>query len=200
MSNIVWWKRLVKASDAGYSLIEMMMTVGILGVVSTMAIAQIGQARPGLSGDGAMRVVMAQVSEAREKAITKRRNMRLVFTADNQVQILEENVPGPSTTAYRSVALEGGIGFSLIAGLRDTPKGFGNDYPVLFRTASSPRQALEVKFTPDGHLVNEDGATINGTIFLAKPKLARSARAVTVMGSTGQIRCYKWDGKQWTQS
>ena len=54
-----------------------------------------------------------------------------------------------------------------------------------------------MKFSPDGTLVNQDGASANGTAFLAIPNQALSARAVTILGSTGRIRGYKWNGSKW---
>jgi hypothetical protein len=45
--------------------------------------------------------------------------------------------------------------------------------------------------------VNEIGQTIDGTAFLAIPNADRSARAITVMGATGRIRAYRWDGANW---
>ena len=103
---------------AGYSLIEMMMTLGIFGVVSAMAVVQIGQSRPGAIGDGAMRVAMSQMTSAREQAITQRRCMRLNFDlVNNQVQIIREEVPGPGLTVLSSVPFEGGVKF-VIPGVR----------------------------------------------------------------------------------
>ena len=49
--------------------------------------------RQALTGDGAMRVVLAQMNQARELAITQRRNMRVTFTGSNVVQIMREEVP-----------------------------------------------------------------------------------------------------------
>ena len=90
-----------------------------------------------------------------------------------------------------NIPIEGGVQFVLVAGLPDTPDAFGKASGVDFGTA------FNVKFTPDGTLVNQDGAGANGTVFIAVPKLATSARAVTILGSTGRVRGYKWDGRQW---
>ena len=54
-----------------------------------------------------------------------------------------------------------------------------------------------MKFTPDGTLRRSGRRTLNGTVFLAMPNSALSARAVTVLGSTGRIRGYRWDGRIW---
>ena len=182
------------AREAGYSLIETMMALGIFGIVSAMAVVQIGQSRPGLVGDGAMRVAMSQMNAAREQAITQRRSMRLNFdTVNNQVQIIREEVPGPALTTLTSVPFEGGVKFVAPAsiGLGDTPDHFGAGAAVDFGAAT------EIKFTPDGTMVNQVGAVLNGTVYMSLPYIKLSARAITVLGSTGRVRSYRWDGRQW---
>ena len=168
------------------------MALGIFSVMSAIAVVQVGQQTPGLKGDGAMRVAMAQMTSARELAITQRRFMRLNFdTVRNHVQIIREEVPGPGVTVLSAVPFEGGIKFMLNAGVPDTPDAFGRAAAVDFGGAA------EIKFAPDGTLVNQSGANLNGSIFLASPNIKLSSRAVTVLGSTGRIRGYKWDGAKW---
>jgi hypothetical protein len=102
--------------------------------------------------------------------------MRVTFTAPNTVSVIREETPLVTTT-LTSIPLEGGVQFILIAGLPDTPDAFGKASAIDFGTA------VNVKFTPDGTMVNQDGAGANGTVFLAIPKLAMSARAISVLGS-----------------
>jgi hypothetical protein len=56
-------------------------------------------------------------------------------------------------------------------------------------------------FQNDGELV--DGSTfqpINGTVFLGVSTLnTTSARAITVLGSTGRVRAWKFNGSAWSQ-
>ena len=108
-------------SERGFSMVETMLVVGIIGVISAMAVFQVGASQPAIRGDSAMRVVMAQMRTARELAITERRYMRVVFTDPNTVQVVRENVPGPSTTVVGSAQLEGGIRYQRVEGLPDTP-------------------------------------------------------------------------------
>lgn len=178
-------------SERGYSAIEMLFVTALLGILAAIAVVQLNAARPSLKGDGAMRVVLAQMRTARELAITERRFMRVVFVSPNEVQLVREEVPGPATTIVASTVLEGGVGYALVAGVPDTPDAFGMGSPIDFGVITN------LKFSPDGTLVNQDGQSINGSVFLAIPPEPRSVRAVTVLGSTGRIRGYRWDGHAW---
>jgi len=186
------------AGQAGYSLTEMMMVVGIMGVVIGIAVVQIGSSRAGLKGDGAMRVVLSQLNQARELAITQRRNMRVEFNNGTTVVIKREEVPwpplalGPTLTTLTSVPFEGGLQFLRIAALGDTPDAFGYLTELAF-----PAGTTQMRFAPDGTFINQDGATFNGTVFTALPNQNLSARAVSVFGSTGRVRGFRWDGKGW---
>jgi len=190
MKKQVRWFR----SERGYTTLELLVTVGIMGTIAAMAAVQIGLARPAFKGDGAMRQVIGQMNIARELAITQRRFVQIAFTVDNQVRITRENVPN-GTTVIQTVPLEGGIRFGLTAGVPDTPDNFGNAAPISFGAAALMR------FTTDGQLVDQAGNPISGSVFLNWPGMGqgqeRAARAVTILGATGRIRGYKWDGRNW---
>jgi prepilin-type N-terminal cleavage/methylation domain-containing protein len=185
------WCRATVRREAGYNLVELMLVVGIMGVLSGMAVVQMNASRPGLKGDGAMRLVLSQVRQAREMAITQRRNMRVVFDQGNRIQVIREEVPGPTLTTVSSVRIEGGLTYTVVTGVPDTPEAFGNSSSVYFGTAS------EVKFNPDGNLIDQLGRTLNGSVFVALSGQKLSARAVTIFGSTGRIKAFKWDGRVW---
>lgn len=173
-------------------MVEVMVVLAITGVLVGMAVLQIEAARPSMVGDGGMRTVVGQMHMARERAITERRFMRVVFTPSNLVQVVREEVPGPTTTVVSERIMEGNVEFQQLDDITDdTPDAFGDDGPIDFGSATV------MKFTPDGQLVDGDGNSINGTVFLAMSGAPRSARAVTVLGATGRIRSYRWDGKSW---
>ncbi len=182
------------AGQAGYNMIEMAFVMGIMAVLAGIAIVQIGSSRPGLVADGGMRVVIYYMNQAREMAITQRRYMRVVLTAPNQVQIVREEVPGPTLTTISSVVMEGQVKFTLVPGVPDTPDAFGNGTAVTFKVNGT--DATELKFAPDGTFVNENGALLNGTVFVALSNQKISARAVTILGSTGRVRGYRWNDRQ----
>lgn len=185
--------RLAILSVSGFTLIEMMLVVCVMGIIAAMATFQIGAVRPGMQGDGAMRTVMAELNGAREMAIAQRRLMEISFVGTNRIQVIRHDLPN-GTTTLRDVSFESGVQYGLIAGIADTPDAFGNGSGTSFGAA------VTVTFSTDGSLIDEGGVPINGTVFLAIPNVALSFRAVTVLGSTGRVRGYKWTGSQWRQA
>jgi prepilin-type N-terminal cleavage/methylation domain-containing protein len=192
-----------RAPDGGYSLIELMFVVGIAGVLSAVAMVQVGSSNASLKGDGAMRVVLSQMNQAREMSITQRRYMRVTFDSTaNTVSVTREEVTGGTTTTLSTIPFEGGAVFMLSSGLPDTPDAFGKASATSFTSgegtfASATGNTSVAKFAPDGTLVDWNGQSTNGTVFTALATSKLSARAVTVLGSTGRIRAYRWNGQAW---
>ena len=181
-------------SERGVTLIEMLLVVCIMGVVGAMGAAQIAEARRSMQGDGAMRLVMSQFNTAREMAVTQRRNMELKFVGTNWMQIVRREVPAGTTTLL-SQAFEGNVTFRIVPTvLTDTPDGFGRASAIAFGSSTT-----SILFSSDGTLIDQSGNPLNGTVFLAVVNVEKSQRAVTVLGATGRVRGYKWNGFGWTR-
>jgi prepilin-type N-terminal cleavage/methylation domain-containing protein len=179
--------------ESGYTLVETMMAVMLIGILASMAMFQIGSVRPGMQGDGAMRAVMAELNAARELAVAHRRNVQVNFIGTNALQILRVELgEAAEPTELRNITFESGVQYALIDDIdEDTPDNFGND------TATDFGSAETIRFSTDGSLIDASGAPVNGTVFLAIPNVSLSFRAVTVLGSTGRVRGYRWTGSQW---
>ena len=59
--------------------------------------------------------------------------------------------------------------------------------------------AVSMMFNTEGMFVDNGGIPVNGTVFLLIPNQPGSFRAVTVLGSTGRVRGFRWNGGQWTR-
>src|SRR4249919_4023157 len=98
-------------AQAGFTLVETMVVTAIAGILTGIAVVQISSSRQGLIGDGAMRVVLSELNQAKEQAITQRRNMRITFSGTNTIQVCREEVPSGTCTTISSVPFESGLTF-----------------------------------------------------------------------------------------
>jgi prepilin-type N-terminal cleavage/methylation domain-containing protein len=194
--------------ERGFSMIELSVVIGIILILSAMAIYQIGPALSGERSDAAMRQVVEQLRMARELAVANRRWVQVTFPvvvvggiSENQVQTTIRNtltLGAGADQALIPVPIQRPMTFVLV-GAPDTPDAFGNAGAIEFGgIVNGPVGGM--LFDGNGQLVN--GATlqpINGTVFMGVAGLATTGRAVTVMGTTGRIRGWTWNGTTWFQ-
>jgi prepilin-type N-terminal cleavage/methylation domain-containing protein len=183
-----------RRSEQGYTLIELMMAVMLIGIIGSMAVFQIAAARPGVAADGAARSLAAQLNFAREYAVSNRRLVRVEWdTATHVLRLVRLPIPPDTTTVtLAEITFEGGVRYGVLGGASDTPDGFG-------MAGAADFDQTPVQFTTDGSLVDNAGTPVNGTFFLLIPNVGNTFRAVTILGSIGRVRGYRWTGTQWTR-
>ena len=128
--------KLCTSCDAGYSLIELMVVVCVIGILGGMSVFQYLAARPGLQADGAMRVVMSELNVAREMAVSQRRFVDVEFVGSNRIRVTRLDVPS-GTTLLRDVSFEASLAYGLSEGAGDTPDGFGVESGVVSAISSA---------------------------------------------------------------
>jgi type II secretory pathway pseudopilin PulG len=206
----------LKRSQAGFSLVEVIIVVFIIFVLSGMAIILTQGTLQSYKANAARDGVVSQIRLARELAISKRRNVRIDFTPPNQIQTTVQYRGGetaglPIAPVYLNDADQGvntGAQFYVFPGLPDTPMGFGNTSPIVLQQPAGGG-AWAVMFTTSGALVGTSALSgldlignsnpVNASIFLGIPGNSGSARAITILGATGRVRTYSWDGTQWRE-
>ena len=176
-------------SVSGYSLVDILATVAILGVAMALAIPQIGSALIDARADAGMRQVVGHLRSARDTAMTQRRTIEVQFIGTNQLQSTRLN--GAARTPLATTVLEHGMQFALSTGVPDSPDAFGNARAVDFGGTTT------AWFLSDGSLVDNANLPLSGSVFLAMPNRPLSARAVTVLGPTGRVQSYKWNSRVW---
>jgi type II secretory pathway pseudopilin PulG len=184
----------------GYSLIELVILLACIGVISGYLFIRAMNVLPIFKSNSAMDQVIQQIRVARNIAITDRRAVIVNISAATGTVQLQQVPPngGPAVT-ISTVPLTGAQ-FCLPPGVPDTPMGFGNAQAVNFVNASNPGAAVAVtEFLSDGSFGGAVGVPVNGTIFTCIPGNSLSARAVTILGATGRVRPYHWDGSAWQE-
>jgi prepilin-type N-terminal cleavage/methylation domain-containing protein len=181
-----------RTGRAGFTLIETVMVVTIIGIVAGMAIPRAGYSTY-LANSGA-RVLSTTLSYAQRQAISQQADIRVAFdVANNQIRVHEDR------NNDNVIDLGERVGFTSL------PEGvaFGRG-----AAAARPMGAGTVSFTRiQGTLpvlvFHRDGsASENGVIYLSTTSglsTGRSAdsRAVEIARATGRVSWYSFGTGQW---
>ncbi len=187
-----------KRHEAGFTLLEGLIVIGIMMVLTGMAIVGSRGTLQTYRANAALDTVSSQLRVARQISISQRRWVQITIDqVGNTIsyQVLPPNTagtteqPGPLIT----VPLPAQTSFMLEAGVPDTPMAFGKNAPVYIGNLSGGPAGM--RFTPTGTFSDStNNNPINGTIFIGMANQPSTARAVTMMGSTGRIRPYTYTG------
>jgi prepilin-type N-terminal cleavage/methylation domain-containing protein len=186
-------RSLTSSSTAGFSLVELLMTVALAATLSAIALGVFGTTSAIIQGDADLRLIEAQLKLGRESALNQRRPMEVQFIVPNIVQIVRRNVPS-GTTVIATAILEHRAVFMKFSGFPDTPDLFGSTGSANPAMAFGPSATM---FTADGMLTDATGNPVNGSVFIGQPNRPMTARALTVFGTTGTVRTYRWNGYEW---
>jgi prepilin-type N-terminal cleavage/methylation domain-containing protein len=184
----------------GYSITEVLIAIAVSLIVMGFAILNTAGTLDSYKVDSAMDQVVGQMRTGRQTAIASRRNVEIAFTAPNQVQLDPETPTGAQVlpSPYPVATLGYGANFIKFPGVPDTPMGFGGNGTISFDAGGAP-PVLPLRFTSAGALMDANNNFTNGTLFVGIPGRPGTARAVTVLGGTGRVRAYYWNGTQWTE-
>ena len=194
-----------KSRQQGFSLLECLIVVGIMAVLTGMAVIGSTGSMQNFRANSALDTVTSQLRVARQLSISQRRWVQITLNQVNNTisyQVLPPNTPGTTELPgpVVTVPLPPQTAFMLEAGVPDTPMAFGNNSAIYIANLSGGPAGMA--FTPTGSFSdNTYNNPINGTIFVGMVNKPSTARAVTIMGSTGRIRPYTYTGptKGWTE-
>jgi type II secretory pathway pseudopilin PulG len=185
-------------SERGFTLLESLVVIGIMMVLVVIAIAGSMGSMQNYQANAALDTVTSQLRVAREISITQRRWVQITFDQVGQT-ISYQVLPPPGTNVTElpgpviTVPLPPKTAFMLEPGVPDTPMGFGNLAPIYIANVSGGVAGMA--FTPTGMFSDSTyNNPISGTIFVGIAGQPNSARAVTILGSTGRIRPYTYIG------
>jgi len=177
---------------------EFLVAVAIISIILGMALLNYGSILPNFKANSAMDQLLYQLRSARERAIAHRREVQVQFVGTNQLTITEIWLLGTAPPAS-TVSFEGGAQYIILPGVPDLPPpfNFGNTAPVYFGGLSGGPPIM--KFSTTGALIDGGNTVVNGTVFMGIPGKPSTARAISILGATGRVREYHWDGSQWQE-
>jgi type II secretory pathway pseudopilin PulG len=189
-------------------MVELVVVVSVIMIISAMAIIQLPTVLKNTRSDTALREIVDQMRQAREYAIANRRYVQISFATVGglaQITITQKNslTAGAGADKVLSIVpIQSPMQFTVFAAKGDTPDGFGNPLPasgIEFNGLNLGPPA-GMYFQSDGELVAAlTYLPINGTVFLGAAGDPSTARAMTVLGTTGRVRGWNGSGATWNQ-
>jgi prepilin-type N-terminal cleavage/methylation domain-containing protein len=183
-------------NERGFTMIEVIIVVLIVLIISATAIVRTQPAIQQSRANAAMNEVLTAFRTAQSYAVQYRRFVQITFPSypgtKNQISIIALNhlTPGAGTDVTLStITFANTVNYQLFSGFPDTPDAFGNTTAVYFEGIDGGPTA-GMYFQPDGTFVDTVGNPVNGTVFLGVNNFNITARAVTVLGSTGRVKAY----------
>jgi Tfp pilus assembly protein FimT len=182
---------------AGFTVIELLIVMS-LGIA--LAAFAVFQSRAGMStfrANSAMNSLKAKLNSTREMAMSRQRDIKITFNGTNGVDFFMVN-PDASLTKVDNVALEGG---STFVSTFDQLTGKTNldswctDSKNLFANLDGQ---TTLRFNSDGALI--DGTTrqlVSGCMYIGVSGTNSTARAISLFGSTGRMRTYRYVASAW---
>jgi prepilin-type N-terminal cleavage/methylation domain-containing protein len=185
----------------GFSMIEMLVVIAISMVIAAIAIIQARPALMQINANNAKDEVQGALRQARETAISDRRDVQVEFLTNPPA-----NPPGSyvrltrlgglccANTVILMMPISNNVIFTTFLGEPDSPDGFGNGGAIFFGgVAGGPPAGM--MYQSDGTFTAlGTGIPINGTVFLGVPNQPTTARAITILGATGRVRSYHISG------
>lgn len=208
-----------RTPEAGYTLVELVITAAMLMVLASMAIFQMQPAYQEFQAAAALSQVKSALRQARESAISDRRTIVVQFIASGATvqcpvsngvyycleffQVSVSGSPPVSVIAanpYLTLPIAKNVTFITYTGESDTPDGFG--LPSVPAGISFPGAVGNMQFQSDGTFSDSTGVPLSGTLFLGVASKSVTEGAITILGSTGRIRSYRGNGSSptgWTE-
>ena len=186
-------------STRGFSLIEVMISMAVMTVIMAATIIEMQPVIQQMHANTGANLVLGQLRWARQLSIARRRDIQVQFIGNNEIRLTQLPIlgAGGGPVVISDLFLSPTVLFIQFGGEPDTPDGFGNAGAIEFGgVVGGPASML---FQSNGTFVDQNGVPVNGTVFIGVANIPTSARAITVLGTTGRIRSYKGTGSGWIQ-
>ncbi|HEY2913654.1 MAG TPA: hypothetical protein VGK21_09870 [Candidatus Angelobacter sp.] len=183
-----------RKSQSGFSIAELVVTVGVLMVGGGIAVMNISGALRGAHVETAYQNTLDQLRFARQVAIDKRTVCRVDFATPGTISVTQAFADGTPVTT-ETITLPADVQYTIVTGMPKppaaTPDNLGNGNVAIDFDRVAGGSGTTIFFQPDGSALDAAGRVNNGVIYVARPNELNGARAISLLGTTGRIRGWR---------
>jgi prepilin-type N-terminal cleavage/methylation domain-containing protein len=195
-------------SIRGYSLVETLIVVALIGVLSAIALPQLIAERRLSRSIGVTREILSQLRHARQLAMSQRQAFTFQYNNINkQISIIDHNnniglslfadaaypnTAGSSVISATPLATGGLVQSEITYGI---PPGLPNGALAdgISMTGLTNNQ-LNITFQPDGSVIDAAGNPMGRAIFIYNSTTPQAtASAISVIGASGRVKIWRYD-------
>lgn len=197
-----------ESSSRGYSIVETLIVVALIGVLTALAVPQLIAEQRLSRSLGVTREILSQMRYARQLAMSQRQAITFQYNnSTKQISIIDHNnnvgralFTDPSypnnagSTVITTTPLATGglirseISHGIPTGLPLTALADGTSMTPL------TNQRLNITFQPDGSVIDAGGNPDRTALFIYNSSAPRAtASAISVLGASGRIKIWRYD-------
>lgn len=204
-----------RGTTGGFSIIELVMVLVIIGIMSALSIPLIVNYKKQLKSEDQALKMMDLMREASQLALTRRRLMRFeIDLTNNRMLLIDGRNAGPADDILiKALPLED------VQDIRidQIPAGVTRPNPPNYNDAAYVNDTVghlyngvrvvgnrvwQISFLSNGSAVNAANNPLSGNIYFwtpltpgsASPKNIKEVRAITIFGGSGAVRYWKHNG------
>lgn len=213
MDSKVYTQR--RRGEGGFSLIEMMIVVGVIAITMGVTIPQVIGARRLIRSAGVTRELVGGLRDARQLAISRRRAVTFQYNdATKQVRIIDHGIDAeglgksgktilsagnyPDTTGSsvaNSFSLTGGgvPATEITYGAPPAAPAAAQTLGDKIKVSTLTSQKITLTFQPDGTIIDTGGVYSSAALALYNSKQPNeTATAISILGATGRIKVWRY--------
>ncbi|MFI5214254.1 MAG: Tfp pilus assembly protein FimT/FimU [Gemmatimonadales bacterium] len=181
-----------RSREAGFSLVEVIMTLVIVAIIAAVALPQLDFQRYRM--DGSARGLAALLARAQRLALTDQNNVNVVFDLTNQRVFVHEDANNDNVINNNERVRYYPLGDAVVYGVGTAPTRTYVPGPVSFTRQQNGMP--EIVFRRDGS-ASENGAIYITSLNEAATGRKQDARSIEAVMATGRIEWYKYSGGAW---
>jgi Tfp pilus assembly protein FimT len=196
-----------QSSHNGFSVIDLIIVVALVGVLTALAVPQMISQRRLLRSAAVNREIVTRIRLARQQAMTERRAYTLQYD-DATKQLVTIRHAGSGTSVLADSGYPNTAGSSIsstvplaVGGLpaSEIACGIPTGLPTAALDDGVSRTALtsnkvNITFQPDGSVIDVNGNPLDRALYFYNSKVPQeTASAISVIGSAGRVKMWRYD-------
>jgi prepilin-type N-terminal cleavage/methylation domain-containing protein len=179
---------------AGFTLVEILMVLALMGLVAMFAIPKLDFSAYRING--AVRGATALLARAQRLAVTNQYDVNVLFDVPNNALAIHEDVNNDNVIQSGERVVRYPLGEGVAYGLGGAPVRLYAPGPISFTRTQNA--VPEIIFRRDGSASENGGFYITSTAALNSPR-PKDGRSIEVIRSTGRAEWYQYNGSAWVR-